>query len=100
MLHGMSKYKRPWKSVLELGSAAYYDVDDFGDGTATGTRLAPIVFTGTWSSALLTHSFPYPPSVHLVGNDGKSYAVGHTHNDATHVAIQFPVPFSGKIILG
>lgn len=69
-------------------------------GEVVGGRPVPVVYEGTWTSALLAHSFPYPPEVWLIGNNGISYAAGYTHNDATHIYIEFPVPFSGKIVIG
>lgn len=71
-----------------------------GADGAPGGRPDPVTFTGTWSSFYTAHTFPYLPDVWLINQAGDAVEVGTEYPDATHVSISFPVPFTGKIVIG
>jgi hypothetical protein len=55
-----------------------------------------LVAVSSWS---LAHSFPYSPIVMLLSASGTQVYVTVEYPDATHVAITFPDPFTGTVIL-
>lgn len=61
---------------------------------------SPLTFTGTWSSFSAAHTFTYLPPVRLVDATGEEVEIGVEYPDPTHVAITFPTPFTGTIIIG
>lgn len=61
---------------------------------------APLVFTGTWSSFSTAHTYAYLPPVRVVAADGTEVTADVEYPDATHVAITFPAPFTGTILIG
>jgi hypothetical protein len=69
-------------------------------GTGGGSGSTPTVYSGTFSTFSASHSFTYPPPVRLIDSTGEDISIGIEYPDATHVAISFPVPFTGKIIVG
>jgi hypothetical protein len=68
-------------------------------GTGPG-RHDPVTFTGTWTSFSTAHTFGYRPDVWLIDAAGEAVDIAVEYPDATHVAITFPVPFTGTILLG
>lgn len=61
---------------------------------------SPLTFTGTWSSFSTAHTFAYLPPVRLIDSTGEEVEIGVEYPDATHVAVTFPTPFTGTIVVG
>lgn len=60
----------------------------------------PIVYDLTSASSFYrSHTFGYPPWVRLVLTDGTLALVGAEYPDSSHVAVSFPQPYTGKLIL-
>jgi hypothetical protein len=65
-----------------------------------GGGIAAVAYTltavGSWTH---THAFPYPPEVQLVLAAGERVYADVEYPDSTHVALVFPTPFTGTVIL-
>lgn len=59
-------------------------------------QVIPVVAISSWS---YTHSYPYPPEVRFIDADGEEVEYGVEYPDATHIAVEFPLPFTGTIIV-
>ncbi len=68
---------------------------DPGVGGA-GAVSYSVTAVSSWTQA---HDFPYFPEVHLVDSLGEGVEIGVEYPDASHVFIEFPQPFTGKVIL-
>jgi hypothetical protein len=77
----------------------------YGDGTwrvpgvGDGGGLPDVRDVTAISSFYGTHFFPYLPAVRLVDQSNSAVDIAVDYPDSSHVAITFPSPFTGKIIL-
>lgn len=81
--------------VVNLGVAG--PRGDVGPQGPVATPVAyDLVEVSMWTN---THTFPYNPWVQVLSATGTQMYVSAEYPDATHVAITFPDPFTGTVIL-
>jgi hypothetical protein len=96
---------QPVISTVQTQSQERVDVRQLGIVGPTGPQGAPgtafaisyvLTNVSSWSQP---HTFPYYPAVRLINDQGEEVEIEIEYPDAHTVYIEFPLPFTGTVIL-